>query len=62
MTLSGMDVPYDLVEVDIDETPMKAASYNVRSVPTLIIVDDEGNEIRRASGALRENQLKEFFG
>lgn len=62
MTLNGMDIPFELVEIDIDETPMKAASYNVRSVPTLIITDDEGNEIRRVSGALRESQLKEFFG
>lgn len=61
MTLSGMDIPFDLVEIDIDENPEKAMKYNVRSIPTLIIADDNENEIRRANGALGQAALKEFF-
>lgn len=60
-TLENMEVPFEVIEVDIDEFPMKAASYNVRSIPTLIITDDEGNEIRRANGALPKHGLEEFF-
>lgn len=61
-TLESMEVPYEINEIDIDETPEKAMKYSVRSIPTLIIVDEIGNEIRRVNGALKQNALKEFFG
>jgi thioredoxin-like negative regulator of GroEL len=61
-TLESMEVPYEINEIDIDETPEKAMKYNVRSIPTLIIVDGTETEIRRANGALNQTALKEFFG
>lgn len=61
MTLNGMEVPYELVEIDIDDNPEKAMKYSVRSIPTLIITDENENEIRRANGALGQAALKEFF-
>lgn len=32
------------------DNPMKASKMKVRSVPTLMLLDDEGNEIRRIVG------------
>lgn len=61
-TLESMEVPYEITEIDIDEIPETAMKYSVRSIPTLIIVDETGAEIRRANGALNQNALKEFFG
>lgn len=60
-TLESMEVPYEIDQIDIDETPERAMKYSVRSIPTLIIVDETGTEIRRANGALNQNALKEFF-
>lgn len=34
--------------------------YEVRTVPTLILVDDEGNVVKRHSGLLGVQELKEF--
>lgn len=35
---------------------------NVKGVPTLILQDDEGNELKRKAGALTKEQLKLFLG
>ena len=51
-----------LVEkVNIDNIPALAAAYNVRSVPTVVVVDRSGNEINRSVGMLSENQVRQLF-
>ena len=51
-----------LVEkVNVDNVPAVAAAYNVRSVPTVIIVDRSGNETGRSGGMLSESQVRQLF-
>ena len=51
-----------LVEkVNVDNAPAIAAAYNVRSVPTVIIVDRSGNETGRSVGMLSESQVRQLF-
>ena len=51
-----------LVEkVNVDNVPALAAAYNVRSVPTVVIVDRSGNEINRSVGMLSESQVRQLF-
>jgi thioredoxin-like negative regulator of GroEL len=51
-----------LVEkVNVDNAPAVAAAYNVRSVPTVIIVDRSGNETGRSVGMLSESQVRQLF-
>ena len=51
-----------LVEkVNVDNVPALAAAYNVRSVPTVVVVDRSGNEINRSVGMLSENQVRQLF-
>lgn len=50
-----------LVEIDIDENMDSAKIYGVRSVPTLVIVDDNDKTIRTKSGTMNEKQLMEFL-
>ena len=40
----------------------KFMEFNVRSVPTLIVVDELGNELRRSTGTMTEDKLIEFIG
>jgi len=40
----------------------KFMRFNVRSVPTLIAVDESGNELRRSTGMMTEDKLIEFIG
>ena len=39
----------------------KFVKFNVRSVPTLIVVDESGNELRRSTGMLQRDKLIEFI-
>lgn len=46
LDLSGLSFQ----EVDIDKEPTLAQQHNVRGIPTLILLDSEGNELRRLVG------------
>lgn len=61
MTLKGMDdIPVPIKEIDIDEELDLASQYNIRSVPTLVMLEN-GNEVKRVSGALPAAKVKEFL-
>jgi thioredoxin 1 len=48
-------------EYDIDNEMMMAQEYKVRSVPTMVLVDDTGAEIKRQVGMVNEEKLLEFL-
>jgi thioredoxin 1 len=48
-------------EYDIDNEMFMAQDYKVRSVPTMVLVDDKGTEIRRQVGLVTEEKLLEFL-
>jgi thioredoxin 1 len=48
-------------EYDIDNEMMMAQEYKVRSVPTMVLVDDTGTEIKRQVGLVTEEKLLEFL-
>jgi len=50
----------NLVEVNIDREAHTAIAYNVRALPTLILLDETGVEIRRLVGA--QTLTNEFLG
>ena len=56
--LSGIEV----VPINIDVDTASAKAYNVRSIPTLVLLDSAGEEIRRSTGALTKDQLLKFLG
>ena len=51
-----------LVEkLNVDNAPAVAAAYNVRSLPTVIVVNSTGNEIGRSVGMLSESQVRQLY-
>lgn len=61
-TLSGMDLNVLVEPVNIDTTMVTAIKYNVRSVPTMVLVDDEGNDLARLIGNQPESKITEMMG
>lgn len=66
-SLSGIIDNYytgDMVieEVDIDANPTLTAEYGIRGVPTCVLLDDNGVELRRKSGMMMINEFEEFIG
>lgn len=50
----------NLVFVDIDTDPQLAKDYGIRGVPTMVL-EDNGTEIKRTTGAKTSAQLQEFL-
>ena len=49
--------------LDVDTLGMQALSkVGIKGIPSLILYDNQGNEIKRKSGALTKKQLEDFLG
>ena len=55
-----MVLPYVVDSKDIDAYPGLASDYSVRSVPTMILVDDEGKELSRLVGPRTKADIMEW--
>jgi len=62
-TMEGINHPLieSKQEIDIDEDMGKAKQYHIRGVPTLILNDDEGKEVKRQFGYMSESQILKFL-
>lgn len=61
MTIKSQDDwGVEIKEIDIDDELDMAAEYSIRSVPTLVMLED-GKEVKRKSGAMNASQLKDFI-
>jgi thioredoxin 1 len=58
--MDSVELPYEVESIDIDEQSELAMKYRVRGVPTLILVDDSGNEIKRNVGMITREKLLEW--
>lgn len=63
MVIAGAEdkITMPIEEVNIDEDIDTAVKYGVRSVPTLVIVDDQDNLVKKNVGMLNESQLLDFL-
>lgn len=52
-------VPY--TSVDVDEEPDTCEKYNVRNIPTMIIVDGSGKEVSRKTGIMSAEEIKKWW-
>lgn len=58
-TLSTVESPLLIEEVDIDVNPTLTQQYRVRGVPTLVLVEDDV-EVRRKVGVLSATEFLEW--
>lgn len=54
------DISIPIKEIDIDQEIDLAAKYNIRGIPTMVMLED-GNEIKRVSGTISVEKVKEFL-
>lgn len=57
---AGDKITTPVVDVNIDENLALATDFEVRSVPTMVLVDDKENEIKRHVGVMKEAELIEW--
>lgn len=61
-TLNEMNISIPINPIDVKVYPSVAKEYGVRSVPTMVITDNEDHMIRKVTGALSKEQITEFLG
>lgn len=64
-TLKDIQTDIPVVEVDIDNNSTEVTellrTYGIRGVPTLVMVDDNGIEVKRKVGMVMQPELEAFF-
>lgn len=50
----------EITDINVEDDMDSANKYNVKNLPTTVILDNEGNEVNRASGILSNEQLKKL--
>lgn len=50
-----------LNKVILEDNPELVQKYGIRSVPTVVLLNDEGVEVNRKVGAIQSKQLQEFI-
>jgi thioredoxin-like negative regulator of GroEL len=62
MTLSKFDESsFRKVDIDSDEGSTLSAQYNVRSLPTTLLLDGDGNVVEAHNRLLSPSQFKELL-
>ena len=52
---------YPIKSIDVDRSPDLVEKYGIGPIPTFIVVDTDGREIDRVSGAQPASQLAQFY-
>lgn len=59
-TLEDYKGDVQVQEIDIDADQEVAIRYGIRGVPTLVLLDDNGSELRRKSGMMMLGDFEKF--
>ena len=57
---AGDKLKVPVQEIDIEEDEAVAIRYGIRGVPTMVLLDETGNELKRKVGTMNEQELLEF--
>jgi thioredoxin 1 len=57
---SEYDEKLEIIKVNVDENPVSAAAFGVRSIPTLLVFD-KGELVKRQAGAVPKSKIVEMF-
>lgn len=57
-TLAEIKTNVAISEINIDEDIDAARKYNIRGIPAMIMLDSEGNEIKRMQGSRTKQELE----
>ena len=60
-TMESIDFPYPVEVIDVDQNTDAAVEYGIRSVPHLILLDENNNIVRRIGGNVTKETLIEQF-
>ena len=60
-TIDRIDTEVPIQVIDIDDQPELAQHFNIRSVPTLVKIDEDKKEVERLVGIQNQSPLDKFI-
>ena len=58
---SNIDIPWKVVEIDVDKNMEDTIFYGVRTLPTLVLLDENNNVVKKLTGSVTELHFKQVF-
>lgn len=55
------DGKLEIVKVNVDNNPLSVATYGVRTIPTLLVFNKEGELVKKQTGAIPKSKIVELF-
>jgi thioredoxin 1 len=59
--LESANLPIPISEIDVEDNDDLVREYNIRNVPVTILLDDQGNPVKRWAGVFDINELKSLI-
>lgn len=59
--LKNANLPIEVVDIDVEDNDDLVAQYRIRNVPVVVLLDNEGCEVKRWVGIFNINELKEMI-
>jgi len=60
-TIKNADIELPIEVIDVDKEAARAMEFQIRSVPTIVIIDENGEELRRQTGIMTLLQFENFI-
>ena len=54
------NIPHDNIDIEEETNADIVSKYNIKTVPTLILIEEDGTEVNRRVGMMNLQQLKDF--
>lgn len=51
----------EIIKVNVDDNPVSAAAFGVRTIPTMLVFDNSGELKKKQSGAMPKSKIIELF-
>lgn len=55
------EIGVEFESVDLDIYPFEAEYYDISNIPTILVLDDDENELKRIVGAFTKERLQEIL-
>jgi thioredoxin 1 len=52
---------FPITKIDVDSNPDLSTQYSIRSIPTMVVLDENGIEINKTSGVRSSGEIKNLL-
>ena len=56
-----ISVGFPITKIDVDSNPDLSTQYSIRSIPTMVVLDENGIEINKTSGVRSSGEIKNLL-